>query len=192
MSPAALGEFAKVSRTDWQGGVPLVELLVRINRVAVLLVGCDDSEKSATGRVKQVFTERSFRHYQTLGCIEVPDKRGRLANYGLRHFLQALLVRKLLRERVPAEQIATMLDGRDNGELERMLLGGVEITARAVGGGGEVTPSESATSLAEMWNRVRVAPGLELHISTALPQYKPEELRRVMEKLKKVLRRQGN
>lgn len=192
MSPAVLGEFTKVSRADWQGGVPLVELLARINRVAVLLVGGDDHERSTTGRVKRVFTERSFRHYQTLGCIEAPDKLGRLANYGLRHFLQALLVRKLLWERVSAEQISRMLIGRDTEELERMLLGGVELVARAGGGVNEVEPPGSETSLAELWNRVRVAPGLELHMSTERPRYKPEEYRRVIEKLKKLLRGQGS
>lgn len=192
MSPTALGEFTRVSRADWQGGVPLVELLARINRVAVLLVGGDDHEQSAPGRVKRIFTERSFRHYQTLGCIEVPDKLGRLAHYGLRHFLQALLVRKLLWERVSAEQISKMLIGRDTDELERMLLGGVEIVARAGGGGAEVEQSGSDTTLAELWNRVRVAPGLELHMSTARPRYKPEEYRRVIEKLKKLLRGQGS
>lgn len=192
MSPAALGEFTKVSRADWQGGVPLVELLARINRVAVLIVGGADDEQATTGRVKRIFTDRSFRHYQTLGCIEAPDKLGRLANYGLRHFFQALLVRKLLWERVSAEQISRMLIGRDTEELEPMLLGGVELVARAGGGGDGVEPASPDTSLAELWNRVRVAPGLELHMSTERPRYRPEEFRRVMEKLKKLLRGQGS
>jgi hypothetical protein len=192
LSPAALGEFTKVSRADWQGDVPLVELLARINRVAVLLVGGDDHKQSTTGRVKRIFTERSFRHYQTLGCIEVPDKTGRLAHYGLRHFLQALLVRKLLWERVSAEQISRMLIGRDTDELERMLLGGVELVARAGRGGDEVEPPGPDTSVAELWNRVRVAPGLELHMSTERSCYEPEEFRRVIEKLKKLLRGQGS
>lgn len=181
-----------MSRADWEGGVPLVELLARINLVAVLLVGGSDDEQATTGRVKRIFTERSFRHYQTLGCIETPDKTGRLAHYGFPHFLQALLVRKLLWERVSAEQISRMLIGRDTEELERMLLGGVELVARAGGGGDEVVPPGPDTSLVELWNRVRVAPGLELHMSTERPYYKPEEFRRLIEKLKKLLRGQGS
>jgi hypothetical protein len=102
------------------------------------------------------------------------------------------LVRKLLWERVSAEQISKMLIGRNTDELERMLLGGVEIVARAGGGGAEVEQSGSDASLAELWSRVRVAPGLELHMSTARPHYKPEEYRRVIEKLKKLLRGQGS
>ena len=81
--------------------------------------------------------------------------------------------------------------GRGTDELQRMLLGGVEIVARAGGGGGEVEQSGPAESLAELWNRVRVAPGLELHISTELPRFAPEEYRRVMDRLKEILRRRG-
>lgn len=165
-------------------------MLVRINHVAVLLVRGDDHEKSATGRVKPIFTERSFRHYQTLGCIEVPDKLGRLANYGLRHFLQALLVRKLLRERVPTEQIATMLVGRDTDELEQMLLSGVEIVARA--GGGAAEPSYSGSDLIETWNRARLAPGLELHFISKQPQLNEEDFQRLIERLKRILMKQGS
>jgi hypothetical protein len=160
--------------------------------VSVLPVDGYDQGQATTGRAKRIFTERSFRHYQTLGCIEATDKLGRLANHGLSHFLQALLVRKLLWERVSPDQIFRMLIGRDTDELERMLPGGVELVARARGGVNEVEPPGSETSLAELWNRVRVAPGLELHMSTERPTYKPKEYRRVIEKLKKLLRGQGS
>jgi len=70
-----------------------------------------------------------------------------------------------------AEQIVTLLTGRGTEELERMLLGGVEIVARAGDVGGEVEPPCSAGDLAEVWNRVRLAPGLELHISSELPRF---------------------
>ncbi len=189
LPPAALREFTKAAKADWQDGVPLAELLTRVNRVAVAMTG--EEETSPAGRVKPTFTERSFRHYQTLGCFDVPDKHGRLASYGFRHFVQALLVRRLLSERVPSEQIATLLTGRDTKELEQMLRGGVEITARAGGGGGDVARSASDTTLAEMWKRVLIARGVELHISTEQPRYKPEQFRRVMERLKEALRRQG-
>jgi DNA-binding transcriptional MerR regulator len=197
LPPAAHLEFTKVSQADWQGSVPLAELLDRVNRVAATMTGDDDRAKSTASRVKPTFTERSFRHYQTLGCIDAPDKRGRLASYGFRHFLQALLVRRLLSERVPAEQIATLLTGCGTEELERMLLGGVEIVARAGGGGGEAELSGSVAELVEIWNRVRLAPGLELHLSlTKLSQYKPEDFRRLraqaMARLKDALRRQGS
>jgi len=101
-------------------------------------------------------------------------------------------VRKLLWERLPAEQIATTLVDRGPGELERMLLGGVEMVARAGGEGSEAGQPGSAAGSAERWSRVRVAPGLELHISADLPRFKPAELRRLSELLEKALRRHGS
>ncbi len=192
LPPAALREFTKAAKADWQGGVPLAELLARVNRVAVLLVGDEDHAKPAAGRVRRTFTDRSFRHYQTLGSIDVPEKRGRLAAYGFRHFVQALLVRRLLWERMSSERIVALMAGRGTDELQRMLLGGVEIVARAGVGGDEEEQSEPAESLAELWNRVRVVPGVELHLNADLPRFKPTEFKRVMARLKEVLRRQGS
>ena len=186
---SALLEFTKATKVDWQGGVPLTELLDRINRVAKLLHD-DGQALPAAGRVSDTFTERSFRHYQTLGCIDVPEKRGRLASYGFHHFVQALLVRRLLSERLPSEQIATMLANRETEELKQMLLGGVEIVARA-GGGQAVTPG-SADALGELWSRVTVVPGVELHLNTGLPQYNLAEVRRLIAKLKVILSREGS
>ncbi|MFM2221183.1 MAG: hypothetical protein RLZZ553_931, partial [Verrucomicrobiota bacterium] len=47
-------------------------------------------------RVSDSFTVRTLRYYQTLGCLDTPDKDGRRAIYGYRHYLQALIIRKLL------------------------------------------------------------------------------------------------
>jgi hypothetical protein len=54
--------------------------------------------------------------------------------YGYRHFVQALLVRKLLWEHLPAERIAGLMAGRSTEEAKRMLFGGVEMVARQSGG----------------------------------------------------------
>jgi hypothetical protein len=89
----ALREFEKIAKSDWKVGVPLTELLKRINRVAAHLAPEENGQHS---RVKRLYTDRSFRHYQTLGCIDPPEKEGRQASYQFRHFVQALLVRKLL------------------------------------------------------------------------------------------------
>ena len=91
----ALREYRKIANADWGTGVPLTELLERINRVAEHLAPEED-EDGRDSRVKRMFTERSFRHYQTLGCIDPPEKEGRRTAYGFRHFVQALLVRRLL------------------------------------------------------------------------------------------------
>lgn len=184
---AALREFTRTSQADWQDGVPLTELLTRVNRVAAGLMGSDDQTRTVEGRVSRTFTERSFRHYQTLGCIDVPEKHGRPARYGFRHFLQALLVRKLLWQRLSSEQITAMLVGRTTDDLEQMLVGGVELVARY--GGDDGKQPASTLSPAETWNRVRIAPGVELQLNANLPRFKPAELKRLTELIGMTLRK---
>ena len=187
LPPAALREFTKASQAGWQDGVPLPELLTRVNRVAAGLMGSDEQAKDAEGRVSRIFTERSFRHYQTLGCIDAPEKRGRLASYGFRHFLQALLVRKLLWQRLSSEQITALFVGRPTAELERMLLGGVELASRTRSDDGEADTSRPGSL--EAWSRVRVIPGVEIHLSSELPRLRPGDLKQLVERMELVLRK---
>jgi hypothetical protein len=187
LPPAALREFTKASQVDWKDGVPLLVLLRRVNRVASRLMGSDDQAKDAEGRVSRTFSERSFRHYQTLGCIDAPEKHGRLASYGFRHFLQALLVRKLLWQRLSSEQIIALLVGRPTAELERMLLGGVELTSRTGSDDGEADTSRPGSL--EAWSRVRVIPGVEIHLSSELPRLRPGDLKQLVERMELVLRK---
>lgn len=180
---AARRAFDKAAKLDWKPGVPLPELLDRVNRVALVFAG---GGEGGAGRVKKTFTERSFRHYQTLGCIDAPEKDGRRTSYGLRHFLQALLVRKLLWDRVPAERIGAIMSGRGSEELERMLLGGVEIVARVGGTGG---PPEDVAVREEEWKRLDIAPGVELHLRDGVPRGSPRWRKMVIERLEAALRR---
>jgi hypothetical protein len=175
-----------LAKSNWEGGIPLTELLHRVNRVAVQFLPEEDGRHS---RVKRLFTERSFRHYQTLGCIDPPEKVGHRASYGFRHLVQALLVRKLLRERVPSVQIATLMAGRGTDETGRMFLGGVEMVARAGGSRGGAASRSPAPEPAETWRRVRVAPGVELHLREDLAKPQPGELKDLLERLEGALRR---
>jgi hypothetical protein len=128
-----------------------------------------------------------FRRYQTLGCIDVPERVGKRAMYGYRHFVQALLVRRLLWERLSAEHIAALMTGRSMEETKRMLFEGIEMVARQ--SGGVVVEESGDGEVEETWKRVRVTSGVELHLRDDLPKLKPAELRRLMERLEVVLRR---
>jgi hypothetical protein len=77
-----------------------------------------------------------------------------------------------------------------NEETERMLLGGVEIVARV--GAGPVPAEPTISGGAEVWKRIGVTPGVELHLNADLPRPKPAELRRLLELLEKALRRYGS
>lgn len=189
-APKALREFAKVRQRNWSGIVRLRELLERANQVAVAMNGGDTGGTSPVSRVKPTFTERSFRHYQTLGCIDAPEKFGRIASYGYRHFVQALLIRRLLAERVPSEQILK-LAGRDTPELERMLVDGVEVTARPAGEDTATEPSCSDSERMDLWKRVLLAPGLELHIDSKFRKVDREKFKSISTLMKSILMNQG-
>jgi len=85
--------------------------------------------------------------------------------------------------------------------LERMLIVGVEMVARsgAGGDGGDATGPISSSGTGdgesgrsgqgETWKRVRVVPGIELHLQSGLPRPAPEELRQWIEALERALRR---
>jgi hypothetical protein len=159
----------------------LTELLSRTNRLAVLFLPDDIGSDS---RVSPVFQPRSFRRYQTLRCIDVPERVGKRAMYGYRHFVQALLVRKLLWERLPAERIATLMAGRSTEEAKRMLFEGIEMVARQGGGVVAENPGE-----VETWKRVVVATGIELHLRGDLPKPKPAEVKKLLALLETSLRK---
>ena len=56
-------------------------------RAAAALVGTD--APAASGRVTPVPDRRMLRYYTTLGLLDRPEVRGRVAYYGRRHLLQA-------------------------------------------------------------------------------------------------------
>ena len=179
----ALEEFEKITNSNWQDGVPLTELIDRVNRVAVRFLPEEDRQDS---RVRRTFTDRSFRHYTTLGCIDPPEKQGRHSVYGFRHFVQALVVRRLLRDRVPSEQIAVVMAGRGTEETERMFLGGIEMVARA--GEGRRAQGSPAPGSAETWRRVQVISGVELHVREDLQKLGAAELKELLARLETALR----
>jgi DNA-binding transcriptional MerR regulator len=182
---SAVGEFELVENMDWAEGLSLAELLDWINAVAARF---RPGEIGAESRASREFTPRTFRHYQTLGCIDAPERAGKRVLYGFRHYVQALLLRKLLWERVPSEKIAALMSGRGTEEIKRLLFDGIEIVARhpdaAAGAGGSGAPET-----AESWKRIGVVPGVELHLRGDLPKPKAAELKQWLALLETALRK---
>lgn len=176
---SAIREFEQVERMDWAEGISLIQLLAWINDVATRF---RPDEIGVDSRASQEFSPRTFRHYQTLGCIDAPERAGKQVVYRFRHYVQALLLRKLLWERVPSERIAALMAGRGTAELKRLLFDGIEIVARQ---GGSTTQSGSV----ESWKRVAVAPGIELHLHGDLSKPKPAELKQLLSLLETALRK---
>lgn len=193
MTDAKVGlrEFEKVSSKGWDAGIPLDELLSRVNQVAAKLLPIGDA---ADSRISQTLVPRTFRHYQTLGCIDVPEKHGRNASYGYRHFLQALLIRRLLADGIPARRMPEMVSGSSD-ELERLILGGVEMVLRPEGGGkAEARPNryqETLRACAENsvsgWLRVALGEGIELHLSDKRPKMTPDQRRKMLKRIEELV-----
>lgn len=178
---SAVREFEAVERMDWTPGVTLAELLNWINSVAARY---RPPEIGAQSRASREFTPRTFRHYQTLGCIDAPERVGQRVVYRFRQYVQALLLRKLIWERLPAERIATIMQGRSTDDLKRLLFEGIEVGVRNV-----ERPLTSPSASDEIWRRVAVVPGLELHIRADLSKPRPQEMNDLLTRLETALRR---
>ena len=179
---SAMREFDDVERMDWSEGISLIELLEWINAVAARF---RPDEIGVTSRASHEFSPRTFRHYQTLGCIDAPERAGKQAVYRFRHYVQALLLRKLIWERVPSEKITALMAGRSTAETKQLLFEGIEIVARKSKGG----ESATASTTGEAWKRIGIAPGIELHLRGDLPKPKPAELNQIIARLETALRK---
>ena len=179
---SAVAEFAMVEEMDWTDGIPLEDLLGWINQVVARFRPDAIDEKA---RSSQEFTARTFRHYQTLGCIDAPVRQGKRVHYGFRHYLQGLLLRKLLWERIPSEQIVELMAGRSNEDYKQLLFEGIEIVPRGgtqeTGGGNHPKPSP------QLWTRVDLAPGVELNLQHNRPRLSGKDVDRVLAELKRHL-----
>ena len=176
---SAIQELDEVEEMDWSHGLGLKELADCINHI-VERFRPDSINESA--RSSAAFSPRSLRHYQTMGCIDAPKRAGKAVVYGFKHYLQGLVIRKLLWEKMSSEQITTLMAGRDTGELKRLLLEGIEIVAA---GGSEKTdspPTDGGT-----WKRVVLAPGVELHLGSSRRTLSKQEVERILGKMREFL-----
>jgi len=126
----------------------------------------------------------------------VPEKEGRRASYGYRHFLQALLVRRLLAERVAATRMPGLTGGSSTPELERMFLNGVEMVTRPGDGGKagarpnrhQEVLNARAENTVSGWLRVALGEGIEIHLSDNRPKMKPEQRRQMLKRIEELVR----
>lgn len=179
---SAIREFKEVERMDWSEGISLPSLLEWIN---VVTARFRPDEIGTDSRASEEFSPRTFRHYQTLGCIDAPERVGKQAMYGFRHYVQALLLRKLIWERVPSDKITALMAGRSTAETQQLLFKGIEIVARREKSGGDST----ASAAGEVWKRIGVTPGVELHLRGDLPKPKSAELKQLIALLETALRK---
>ena len=176
----ALEEFQLVEAMDWSEGVRLTDLVGWVNMVAERFRPAGIGEGT---RASSEFSERTFRHYQTLGCIDAPERDGKQVVYRFRQYVQALLLRRLLWENLPSAAISTVMAGRTTAELKQLLLEGIEILPRSTGR----TKSPPADAGREAWNRIVIAPGVELHLREGLKRPTEKQLRQWLRRVEDLL-----
>ena len=163
---------------------------------------------------------RLVRHLATLGLLDEAGRAGREARYAMRHLLQLLVVRRLMAEGYTTTAIKKLTANVEDAQLEALLRGetravlqsDVEIemmqtppanpaldylekirrrAAPASSSPAPVTADTPATEpSATRWQRIEIAPGLELHRSDdyAAPTT-PHERELVLKRIETELKR---
>lgn len=167
---------------------PKMRLPAFVERVNSMTDRFGPKRGNEDGRVTEEFTERTVRHYQSKGIIDPPEKEGKEAIYGFRHVLQALLIRRMLIRKIPADKIATMLEGKENEVYVHLLTKGIKMSVGP--GTGDMIDSNADRSLTRgPWLRIPVIPGLEIHIARGFkPPEGPEEFRSMMQQIGQSIR----
>lgn len=181
--PSALKELQQLENEDWS--VSAQELVDWVNHIAGRFLPANTPDKS--GRVSENLSLRTMRYYQTLGCIDAPVREGREAHYGFRHYLQALLVRKMLWQRVPASTMAERLPRRTTGEYKKLLLEDIQLIAKP----DSTQTQTSSAEESETWRRLLVCEGVELHLREQITGIDKKSIPALLKKLETALRRQA-
>ncbi len=87
-------------------------------RAAAILDGT--AAAAVSGRVTPVPDRRMLRYYTTLGLLDRPEMRGRVAYYGRRHLLQVVAIKRLQAGGATLAQVQEALAGATTSTLERI------------------------------------------------------------------------
>ena len=98
---------------------------------------------------------RKVRYYIQMGLVDRPDGLNRGARYNARHVEQLLSIKKWQAAGLSLERIRELLHGDAN----------------------DLPPKRQAPGTIEVWNRLHVAPGIELNVEAGASGLTPEELR---------------
>ncbi|MFC0555906.1 helix-turn-helix domain-containing protein [Planotetraspora thailandica] len=90
-----------------------------IGELAERAAGLLGSQPPVNGRVRDVPNERLIRWYATIGLLDPPlTRRGRIAQYGRRHLLQLVAVKRLQAEGLSIAEIQVRLAGATDAILQ--------------------------------------------------------------------------
>lgn len=126
---------------------------------------------------------RTIRYYVQRGLLPAPEFRGKDTAYGHAHLLRLRAIKRLQQSHLPLDEIQARIASASERDLERIASGDAEDARRSPSPAPPAPPKAPvsgspyrfpgyqdplpgpATPLAsETWERVRIAPGLELHL----------------------------
>jgi len=142
-----------------------------------------EANEGVDKRVSNTFTVRTLRHYQTLECLDSPEKNGRNAIYRFRHYLQALLIRKLLYLRYSPDQIRETLNGKTNQQYKEMLFSDINIAPS-----GRAMPSSTPSyPRIQTQTRITLSQDAELLLNKPPHRMTPDERLQLFNSIQKIL-----
>lgn len=112
-------------------------------------------------------TPRTVRYYIAQGVLERPEGEKRGAHYLQRHLEQLLLVRRWSAAGLSLERIRAL----------------------RAGGAEDPPPRPTAPGAVEVWSRITLADGLEVHVEPGRAGLAPEQVRQLVRELQAVYRR---
>lgn len=106
-------------------------------------------------------SRRTVRFYTQKGLLDSPEGERRGAYYTRHHLEQLLFIRKWQAAGVSLERIHRLLQGEEAG----------------------LSPSSPEPGMIEVWSRVTLRPGLEVHLEPGRLGLTPEEVRELLTRL---------
>ena len=98
---------------------------------------------------------RKVRYYIQMGLVDRPDGLNRGATYAARHVEQLLSIKKWQAAGLSLERIGELL----HGDVD------------------DLPPKRQAPGSIDVWSRLLIAPGIELHVEAGTSGLTPEEMR---------------
>ena len=153
-------------------------------------------------------TPRTVRYYISQGLLPAPDAQGPSTRYGQGHLDRLLLIRQLQREHLPLAEIRAHLEELRDEDVSRVLssrpakrpssavdyvrsvLGGKagpqrELVADAIPS--FAAPSRPATPVKSQWERIALAPDVELHVRRPLTREANRRVEKLLDLARQIL-----
>lgn len=138
---------------------------------------------------------RTVRYYIQQGLLPKPDARGPGAHYTEEHLDRLLLIKRLQREHLPLAEIRRVLDA-SGGELPAPrsardyianVLGQTTMLAESAATHSAASLEDTAPPSRSQWERVTLAPDIELHIRRPLSRAVNKQVERLIDAARDIL-----